>query len=144
MLEERRTSRARNSCSWLASGNSQRFASRPLPFQTPTNPPLLTTEFTFDTERAGRRLRRSHLASRSWEYAFVLSGGVPRMTCGSEVTPHFVTLSAHTYCRGIGFIALILHGLLRSRCNRLILRIFRQIAGAPNDRLSVNNEYQPI
>src|SRR6266436_1157409 len=61
LQEERRTSRARNSCSWPASGNSQRFVSRPLPFQTPTGPPLLTTELGLDTERNSLRLQRPRL-----------------------------------------------------------------------------------
>src|SRR5712664_1750634 len=294
LQEERRTSRARNSCSWPAAGNSQRFVSRPLPFQTPTGPPLLTTELGLDTKRNSLRLQRPRLLQplpevrlptlRQCRYSqgaphrgnvgisvsfcgvqpgnfrdrdgvcvpgnhfdliacscFSLprDGEVEACPAAHHESPHHIVgskshsqfvarqarlrhhqfrgsgreliakmdgvfrqatrstnrcnainriamgsfalrfegrgeisyrclkcvyfeaqpllaapphrsvigdlaLSAHAYQRGIGFIAFILHGLLRSRAKRLFVRILRQIARTPNHLFAVHNANQPF
>src|SRR6267143_1477942 len=53
-------------------------------------------------------------------------------------------LPAHADLRSIGFVALILYGLLRSRPKRLFVRILRQIARASNHLFTVYNANQPL
>src|SRR6266849_596820 len=54
------------------------------------------------------------------------------------------TLPSHADLRRIRLIALILHGLQRRRAQRLLVRILRQIAIAPNHLFTVHNAHQPL
>src|SRR5216683_3202313 len=54
------------------------------------------------------------------------------------------TLPSHADLRRIRLIALILHGLQRRRAQRLLVRILRQIAIAPNHLFTIHNAHQPL
>src|SRR6266481_4419249 len=62
-----------------------------------------------------------------------------RKDCGSRAG-----LPAHAYQRKIGFIALLLHGLLRRCAKRAFVRILRQIAIAANHLFAIHNANQPL
>src|ERR1700730_2138780 len=56
----------------------------------------------------------------------------------------YTTLPAHAHQRSIGFIALVLHGLLRRGTKRLFVGILGQIAIAPNHLFAIHNANQPF
>jgi hypothetical protein len=79
-------------------------------------------------------------SSRSRKHSFQLSGNAAtRKARRTEGSSHLRTLPAHAHQRSIGFIALILHRLLRRCAKRPFVRILRQLAIAPNHLFTIHD-----